>query len=558
MGPEGLPFGRYRLLGRLARGGMGEVWLAEARGAGDFRKQVVIKRVAPELSQRPQFVSRFLAEGRLAVALSHPNIVQVFDLDEEAGEPFLAMEHVDGWDLGEVLTALDAQRDLMPAALAVRLLVALAEALGYAHRRGVVYRDVSPGNVMLDRHGAIKLVDFGVAALTGEALAGLKVAWASPEQLAGSPTDARSDVYSLGVLAWTLLAGIHPYRGADDAESASRLGAPADWRGTPRAGAEPILRQMTEHEVGRRLADGDAAARALRALSAGLGPQPGPEELGAWLAASPLVVDRRDDRFETLLLGGLGRGGAAAAADRTLTRTGAPPSHDAPAVFPAAQAVSEGAGPSSPQRGALRAPWAVAGLVLGLAAAGAIWRWSSRESSVTGSSEVAAAGNGGSGPLVVPERAAVDPHVPAPVKTAVGPQEASERVRGLLAAPRSGEPVGNQPPPPESARVSVSKPPAISAVVGPRDPSRSRLAPRSASGALKPLTGRVRFRVLPASARVSIDGASLQHREGVFELELRPGEHTLSLEVPDGSRLDRRFVVVAGETANLRTITVPP
>jgi serine/threonine protein kinase len=522
---EGLAFGRYHLRGLLGRGGMGEVWLAEARGVGAFRKAVVIKRVAPELAASEAFRARFLAEGALAVSLSHPNIVQVFDLGDEGGEPFLAMEHVDGWDLSTVLTGLEARGERLPPPLALRVLCALAEALGYAHRRGVIHRDVSPGNVMLDRHGAIKLVDFGVAALAGAATSGLKVAWASPEQLRGEVAAAPSDVFSLGVLAWTLLAGVHPYRGLDDAST--RRGLMGAWRWEGEAAWRSALLQLTAVIVDERLADGDAAARILRELAATLGPVPGPEELGDWLSTRLSADGPGDASFDTLLVGSLSRGDVGR--DRTLTR--APVEVDgstrgAPSDSPAARAL-----PAQ-----LRRLTGLVGLGLLVAAIPAV---------VTSSTQ--------------PERVAV-PGSPVPaLAESVPVVEASERheaaftVEGL---PKVPEVRPEAPPaPPEAVALPPEALPAVTARAAPRT---HRAAGPASAGRFEPRPGRVRFRVLPASARLVVDGLSVSHGGGVIELALPAGAHQLRIESLEGQVLERRFALAPDERLNLRTLEVPP
>lgn len=213
--------GRYRLVRVLARGGMGEVWLAVQRGAGGFERPVVIKRVLAHLSDDPEFATRFIDEARIAAHLSHGNVVAVFDLGEDADGYYLAMEWVDGWDLRKLLRTLAADGERLPDALSLFVAAELAAGLQYAHaRRGhdgrplhIVHRDVSPSNVLISRAGEVKLTDFGIASArsrlgrtaTGQ-LRG-KFSYMSPEQASANAVDARSDVFAVGSLLFEMLTG---------------------------------------------------------------------------------------------------------------------------------------------------------------------------------------------------------------------------------------------------------------------------------------------------------------------------------------------------------------
>ncbi|MFT7578678.1 MAG: hypothetical protein ACI9MR_000336 [Myxococcota bacterium] len=221
--------GRYELLARLGVGGMGEVFLARTSGTGGFEKEVVIKRMLPHLANDPDFIDRFIDEGKLVVQLRHASIAQVLDMGEEQGITFIAMEYVDGRDLAELVRLASTGGVKLPPALVVTVLVKVLEALDYAHRAkdsagrpmGIIHRDVSPSNVMLSRSGEVKLLDFGIAKATERlststsgAIRG-KYNYMSPQQAAGRDLDARSDLFSVGVMAWELLAGVRPF----DAES---------------------------------------------------------------------------------------------------------------------------------------------------------------------------------------------------------------------------------------------------------------------------------------------------------------------------------------------------
>lgn len=237
--PPGAPvvLGRYTLLDRIAMGGMGEVYLARGGGAQGLHKQLVIKKILPHLASDPAFVQRFLDEARLVVGLSHSNIVQVFDVGEAGGEYFLAMEHVDGCDLRELLRRARASHAAVPMELALFIASEICEGLGYVHslrdpdgrRRGIIHRDVSPSNVLVSRSGEVKLTDFGVAkarSKTSRSVTGSvhgKFQYMSPEQAAGNELDARSDLFALGTVLYEMLAGKRPFEGATDLATLERV-----------------------------------------------------------------------------------------------------------------------------------------------------------------------------------------------------------------------------------------------------------------------------------------------------------------------------------------------
>src|SRR6478736_5304350 len=153
-------FGKFVLEGELSSGGMARVFLATLRGAGGFEKRLVVKQIRPELASDARFVERFVEEAKTSVELNHPNIVPVYELGVEAGVYYIAMELCPGVTLAELLSTEGALSPEEGAYVGVEL----ARALGYAHRRaGIVHRDVTPRNVLVDDEGAVRLIDFGIA-----------------------------------------------------------------------------------------------------------------------------------------------------------------------------------------------------------------------------------------------------------------------------------------------------------------------------------------------------------------------------------------------------------
>jgi serine/threonine-protein kinase len=213
--------GRYRLEGRLGVGGMSTVHLAFDQR---LERSVAIKLLAEHLADDPAFVSRFRREALAAARLVHPNIVQVFDfgLDEAQHQHFIVMEHVPGYSCAELLR----DRGHLDVDQAVEIVSQACRGLDYAHRNGVVHRDVKPGNLLVSDADVVKLADFGIARATdqssitqvGSVLG--TAAYLAPEQARGEEAGPRADIYSLGVVTYQLLSGRLPYEASSLSELA--------------------------------------------------------------------------------------------------------------------------------------------------------------------------------------------------------------------------------------------------------------------------------------------------------------------------------------------------
>ena len=224
---EGERFGNYLLVEKLGTGGMAEIWKAKMQGVEGFQKLVAIKRILPQFSHNQDFTTMFIDEAKLAAQLSHRNIVHIYDLGKLEDSYFIAMEYVEGTDLRRVNMALRERGDRMPVPLALFILSQMASALDYAHKRrdgdgrdlNIVHRDVSPQNILLAKDGEVKICDFGIAKAASKAshtragsLKG-KLQYMSPEQAWGKTVDYRSDIFSLGVVLYEMLAGKHLFEG---------------------------------------------------------------------------------------------------------------------------------------------------------------------------------------------------------------------------------------------------------------------------------------------------------------------------------------------------------
>jgi serine/threonine protein kinase len=233
----GTMLGRYKIVRRIALGGMAELYLAYATGLDGFEKLVAIKRVQPAFAIDPDFVTMFLDEARTAATLSHPNIAQVHDVGVDGHSYFLAMEFVDGRDVRHLLRESIGRDQRMPLPIAIAIAGAVAAGLHAAHENRapdrtplhIVHRDVSPGNVLVTFGGAVKLIDFGIAkaarrrTVTQAGQLKGKAGYMSPEQCTGGTVDRRSDIFSLGVMLYELTTTTRLYRGRDEYQIMRRI-----------------------------------------------------------------------------------------------------------------------------------------------------------------------------------------------------------------------------------------------------------------------------------------------------------------------------------------------
>ncbi|HSZ81617.1 MAG TPA: serine/threonine-protein kinase [Polyangia bacterium] len=218
--------GRYQVIGRLATGGMAEVYLALSGELSGYRTLVVVKRILPHLASNQEFIRMFLDEARIAALLDHPNVVRIIEVGHDGDEYFLVMELVQGKPLSGITRKAAKDMNPLTPALSAYIIAQAANGLGYAHDLvdsegrplGVVHRDVSPQNILVSFEGAVKVIDFGIVRALGRVSqtnpGGLKgkIEYMSPEQASSEEVDRRADVFALGVVLWEAVTGRHLFR----------------------------------------------------------------------------------------------------------------------------------------------------------------------------------------------------------------------------------------------------------------------------------------------------------------------------------------------------------
>jgi eukaryotic-like serine/threonine-protein kinase len=269
----------FKLVKKLAEGGMGAVYEATQLGSDGFEKRMAIKTILEDFTNNEEFVEMFIGEAKLVADLIHQHIVQIYQLGKSGRNYYMAMEFIHGVNLEQFIDRHHQYKKRIPTELCVYICSRVARALEYAHKKrnvqgellGVVHRDVSPKNIMIDTEGVIKLTDFGIAKARnlmkdkeGDVLMG-KVQYMSPEQAAFEQTDGRSDLFSLGVVLYELLAGRNIF--ADDdtlvcIENVQKKPIPPISHYNPNVDddLQRVLDRMLERDKNKRYQDGGEAA----------------------------------------------------------------------------------------------------------------------------------------------------------------------------------------------------------------------------------------------------------------------------------------------------------
>src|SRR5215468_8172439 len=293
--------GRYRILRKLGTGGMANVYLAEDQELG---RRVALKLLDDRHAQDEQFVERFRREAKNAAGLSHPNIVSIFDRGQAEGTYYIAMEYLDGRTLKELLV----RNGPTPIPIAIDYARQILSALSFAHRNGIVHRDIKPHNIVVGGDGRLKVTDFGIARSGTSQMTEVgsivgTAQYLSPEQARGAPVDPRSDIYSLGVVLYEMLTGKVPFTGDTPVEIAMKHlsqvpDPPSELRSEVPHDLDAVVMRALAKEPDRRY---DSA-----------------EEMDADLArvARGLAVSRETEEAMTQVLSGVGASSAATMVQR--------------------------------------------------------------------------------------------------------------------------------------------------------------------------------------------------------------------------------------------------
>lgn len=294
-----LELGRYRLTGRIASGGMADVYRAKLVGVEGFEKEVAVKKILPYWSGNPEFVSMLIDEAKVLLHLNHSNIVQVHELNREGDIYYLVMEYVRGVDLRALVNRSLAQGVKPGVALIYYIIGQVCAGLQYAHEKlgadhrplQIVHRDVSPQNVLLSFEGEVKITDFGIAKAVGkstETVTGTlkgKFSYMSPEQALGQKVDQRTDVFAVGILLYELATGQRCFKGDNDLETLeavknSSIAFPADFPG----GLKRVVEKALTKDKADRTASIADLRRELRQLELGLPESAGASDLKRYLS----------------------------------------------------------------------------------------------------------------------------------------------------------------------------------------------------------------------------------------------------------------------------------
>ena len=284
---DGSIIGPYRLKDKIAQGGMAELYIADYVREDGFKRKVAIKKVLPHLVENQDFINMFVREARLAALLQHPNIVQIFDFGKIQRTYFIAMEYIDGLNLGQIMAKLKAP---LPVDMAIFIVMKISLGLHYSHTRkdddtgrslGIVHRDISPQNILISNQGEVKISDFGISKATTEpslTQAGVikgKLAYLAPEQALGKEVDHQADIYALGLVFYEILSGRRLYHFDSDIQAIRTI---PEMVIPPIVSVRPevpdalnrIVMQCLEKDKTRRYADAMSLHNDLRKLRARL------------------------------------------------------------------------------------------------------------------------------------------------------------------------------------------------------------------------------------------------------------------------------------------------
>ena len=458
----GTRIGKYKVVHRIAYGGMAEIYLARAGGIHGFEKYVVLKCILPQHAANEEFVRMFLQEARVAATLDHANIAHVYEIGETRGNYFFTMEYLHGEDVRRIMRDLERRNERLPLEHALEIVIGAASGLHFAHEKrgsdgrplGIVHRDVSPANLVVTYDGGVKVVDFGIAKLTADpelsrrhSLKG-KLAYMSPEQLHNQPVDRRSDVFALGVVLYEMTTRARLFKGASEVDT---MRAVLDGTVPPPSTHVPDYPPALERVVLRALEkEPEKRYQSARELQLDLEAFAREERLRVSSATLAEWMERtfgpKQELWHLLPDIGTGSGDSAPASSREPTAETRPV--DQPAGFPSAAGPGGEATPGAPSAGAPRPRRARgAALALIVLAAGGLWLARGRLM------DIAAPPRGAAAPVVlVAEQGNVAVEHGAPPAPSIAPEAApAEMGAPSTAATPPTPPPSEQPPPARSA-----------------------------------------------------------------------------------------------------------
>jgi TolB-like protein/predicted Ser/Thr protein kinase/Flp pilus assembly protein TadD len=289
---KGTRVSHYKIISKIGAGGMGEVYLAED---SQLDRKVALKFLPSHLCQDEASRARFTREAKAAAKLDHPNIVPVYEVGEFQGRPFFAMAHIEGKSLREVI-----KEGKLTVSEAIDLTMQICEGLNEAHTAGVVHRDIKPGNIIIDKKSKPRLLDFGLATVSGEekltktgSTLGT-VGYMSPEQIDGTKVDHRSDIFSVGVILYEMLTGRRPFEGDNDAAVVKAISSStpepiARFKSGVTGELQQIIDKALAKDVSIRYQHADGMLADLKRLQMDKSPIK-KRKLGLWIAAAVIVI----------------------------------------------------------------------------------------------------------------------------------------------------------------------------------------------------------------------------------------------------------------------------
>ena len=534
--PSGEPFSQYLLVGEIARGGMGEVFLAVRPGLGGASEVVVIKRMLRHLATNTELTQMFLDEAQLAAQLEHPNIVKTYAFGEHDGQYFTVMEFLAGEDLGKVLDHLSLRAELVTLPVAVHIAAQLCNGLHFAHQLAdpagrplrLVHRDINPDNIVITYDGEVKIIDFGVArvdtALTRTVTGMLKgkFAYMSPEYIKDQRCDHRADVFSVGIVLWEVLTGRKLF--ARETTAATMYAVMDDPIPPPsryRSDVPPALDAIVTRALARFPPDRFESAEEMRGAL---------DQLAAELPAFDIAAVGRtmEGAFGAIRAQAMRAIKQSLALARNVPLVMKRPAVLPPSPLPAGSSPDQPApsqpAPSLPAPTAPRSRWwpllavGVGALLVGVIAAIATADRSSSRAASRPGPEVAIAGRVTPIAAIVPAPAR-DAEV-APVDAGVPASDAGMPAPDAAPAADADEPDAEVPPVEVDVQVPIPAPAAIAGARG-----RLTVATRS-------------------DAVVSLDGKVIDH--GSFAGRLTPsGHHQLVVRIPGRRPVTRTISIVA-------------